>query len=127
MVKLYATKQDDNLKIYTTTNFVELMRLARKFEFHTYTNFSLTTERYKRCARLAAKMCYGHYQQCWTCYAYEDICIAAAMLRYTTLYVNTKLKYMFFSEFPDAVKLYKDGLQVVGLSKDYENEWGEFI
>lgn len=123
MVKLYATKNDGS-KIYTTRSFVELSRLARKFEHRGYKNLSLISERYKRLANFAKNLQVGHYESCWICRKYEDICLAANMLRYNTLCVNVKYKYIYFSEMPDAVKLYKNGFFITGLSKDYNMEWG---
>lgn len=124
MIKLYASNQSGT-RIYTTHNFVELTRLATKFEYQGYKNLSLVSERYKRCARLAKMLQVGHYESCWICRKYEDICLAANMLRYNTLWVNVECKYIFFSEMLDAVMLYKDGFKIYGLSKDYDMEWGK--
>ena len=124
MIKLYASNLSGS-RIYTTYNFVELSRLARKFERRGYENLSLVSERYKRCARLAKMLQVGHYESCWICRKYEDICLAANMLRYNTLCVNVEYKYIFFSEMPDAVTLYKNGFKIYGLSKDYDMEWGK--
>lgn len=124
MIKLYASNISGSM-IYTTYSFVELTRLAKKFEYRGYENLSLGSERYKRCARLAKMLQVGHYESCWICRKYEDICLAANMLRYNTLCVNVKCKYIYFSEMPDVVKLYKNGFRIVGLSKDYDMEWGE--
>lgn len=124
MIKLYASNLSGSM-IYTTYSFVELSRLARKFERRGYENLSLVSERYKRCARLAKMLQVGHYESCWICRKYEDICLAANMLRYNTLCVNVEYKYIFFSEMPDAVTLYKNGFKIYGLSKDYDMEWGK--
>ena len=124
MIKLYASNMSGT-RIYTTYNFVELTRLATKFEYRGYENLSLGSERYKRCARLAKMLQVGHYESCWICRKYEDICLAANMLRYNTLCVNVECKYIYFSEMPDVVKLYKNGFRIAGLSKDYDMEWGE--
>lgn len=124
MMKLYATRNNGS-KIYTTRSFVELSRLARKFERRGYENLSLGSERYRRCAHFAQMLNYGNYEACWICREYEDICLAANMLRYNTLCVNVECKYIYFSEMPDVVKLYKNGFRIAGLSKDYDMEWGE--
>ena len=124
MIKLYASNLSGT-RIYTTHNFVELTRLATKFEYRGYKNLSLVSERYKRCARLAKMLQVGHYESCWICRKYKDICLAANMLRYNTLWVNVECRYIFFSEMPDAVMLYKNGFKIYGLSKDYDMEWGE--
>lgn len=124
MIKLYASNMSGSM-IYTTYSFVELTRLAKKFEHRGYENLSLVSERYKRCARLAKMLQVGHYESCWICRKYEDICLAANMLRYNTLCVNVECKYIYFSEMPDVVKLYKNGFRIAGLSKDYDMEWGK--
>lgn len=124
MIKLYASNMSET-RIYTTNNFVELTRLATKFEYRGYENLSLGSVRYKRCARLAKMLQVGYYESCWICRKYEDICLAANMLRYNTLCVNVKSKYIYFSEMPDVVKLYKNGFRIAGLSKDYDMEWGK--
>ena len=124
MIKLYASNLSGT-RIYTTHNFVELTRFATKFEYRGYKNLSLVSERYKRCARLAKMLQVGHYESCWICRKYEDICLAANMLRYNTLWVNVECKYIYFSEMPDAVMLYKNGFKIYGLSKDYDMEWGK--
>lgn len=124
MIKLYASNLSGT-RIYTTHNFVELTRLATKFEYRGYKNLYLVSERYKICARLAKMLQVGHYESCWICREYEDICLAANMLRYNTLWVNVECKYIFFSEMPDAVMLYKNGFKIYGLSKDYDMEWGK--
>lgn len=124
MIKLYASNTSRSM-IYTTYSFVELTRLAKKFEHRGYENLSLVSERYKRCAHLAKMLQIGHYESCWICRKYEDICLAANMLRYNTLCVNVECKYIFFSEMPDAVMLYKNGYKIYGLSKDYDMEWGK--
>lgn len=124
MIKLYASNMSGSM-IYTTYSFVELTRLATKFEHRGYENLSLGSERYKRCARLAKMLQVGHYESCWICRKYEDICLAANMLRYNTLCVNVECKYIYFSEMPDVVKLYKNGFRIAGLSKDYDMEWGK--
>lgn len=124
MIKLYASNMSRSM-IYTTYSFVELTRLAKKFEHRGYENLSLRSERYKRCARLAKMLQVGHYESCWICRKYEDICLAANMLRYNTLCVNVECKYIYFSEMPDVVKLYKNGFRIAGLSKDYDMEWGK--
>ena len=123
MIKLYASNLS-GIRIYTTYNFVELTRLAKKFEHRGYDNLSLVSLRSKRCARLAKMLQVGHYESCWICRKYEDICLAANMLRYNTLCVNAECKYIYFSEMPDAVMLYKNGFKIYGLSKDYDMEWG---
>lgn len=125
MVKLYATRNNGS-KIYTTRSFVELSRLARKFERRGYENLSLGSERYRRCAHFAQMLNYGNYEACWICREYEDICLAANMLRYNTLCVNVECKYIYFSEMPDVVNLYKNGFKIIGLSKDYDKEWGGY-
>ena len=124
MIKLYASNMSGSM-IYTTYSFVELTRLAKNFEHRGYENLSLGSERYKRCARLAKMLQVGHYESCWICRKYEDICLAANMLKYNTLCVNVEYKYIFFSEMPDAVTLYKNGFKIYGLSKDYDMEWGK--
>lgn len=124
MIKLYASNMSGSM-IYTTYSFVELTRLAKKFEHRGYENLSLGSERYKICARLAKMLQVGHYESCWICRKYEDICLAANMLRYNTLCVNVECKYIYFSEMPDVVKLYKNGFRIAGLSKDYDMEWGK--
>lgn len=124
MIKLYASNLSGT-RIYTTHNFVELTRLATKFEYRGYKNLSLVSERYKRCASLAKMLQVGHYESSWICRKYVDICLAANMLRYNTLWVNVECKYIFFSEMPDAVMLYKNGFKIYGLSKDYDMEWGK--
>ena len=124
MIKLYASNKSGSM-IYTTYSFVELTRLAKKFEHRGYENLSLGSERYKRCARLAKMLQVGHYESCWICRKYEDICLAANMLRYNTLCVNVECKYIYFSEMRDVVKLYKNGFKIYGLNKDYDMEWGK--
>lgn len=128
MIKHYARNIETSTNIYTASDFVELMRLAKKFELRGYDNFTLGN-RYKKkeLTRLAGSLCRGHYTPRWVCYPWEDMALAANMLRYTYLYVNTKYNYIVFSDQEDPSFLYSRGWHINGISKDYENEWGEFI
>lgn len=131
MITHYAKRIATTTNIYRTSDFVELVRLAKKFEQRGYDNFSFNNRHIKELTSLAGSLCRGHYKPCWVCYPWEDMAFAANMLRYTCLYVNTKYNYIFFSELSDPSFLYSHGWHIKGINKDYEKEWleewGEFI
>lgn len=127
MIKHYAKDMATATNIYTTFDFVELVRLAKKFERRGYDNFTFNNRYIKGLANLAGSLCRGHYKPCWVRYPWEDMAFAANMLRYTCLYVNSKYNYIFLAVLPDTSFLYSHGWHINGLSKDYEKEWGEFI
>lgn len=131
MIKHFAKDIATATNIYTTFDFVELVRLAKKFEQRGYENFTFNRSHDKKLVSLAGSLCRGHYKPCWTCYQWEDMAFAANMLRYTCLYVNSKYNYIYFSVLPDASFLYSHGWYINGISEDYEKvwleEWGEFI
>ena len=127
MITHYANKIESSTNIYKTSDFVELVRLAKKFESRGYDNLTFENRHVKELANLAGSLCRGHYNPCWVCYLWDDMAFAANMLRYTCLYVNTKYNYIYFSEVSDASFLYSRGWYINGISKDYEKEWGELI
>lgn len=127
MIKHYAKNIATSTNIFVTSDFVELVRLAKKFESRGYDNFTFKNRHIKELANLAGHLCRGQYKPCWVCYPWESMAFAANMLRYTCLYINSKYNYIFFSELPNSSFLYSHGWYINGISKDYEKEWGEFI